>query len=107
MFSMNYQPPMLDEPIPTVWDLQGINAVISKGVVQSLQLTFYCYASIDAIGIKPPLDSKGYNVTSDQLAAFFADNNMIPGQLQQLGYGLAASIKDTGDASFFANASLV
>lgn len=98
---MNYQPKVLDAPIPTVWDLVVCNLNMQKGIVTGGIMTFNCYASAADIGVKNVIESRSYSFTADQAAAFQQGANLQPEQMASWGYAFAQAL-DT----FFAGATL-
>ncbi len=125
----SYQPPVLDTPISVVWDLHSFNVILQNGAIQGGSMEFRCYPSKTSIGMKPALDVKTYSFYAADILAFQKANNLQPGAIAAMAYGLAQSIQDVvvapavpavldGDgnvvtpavpavmASFFANATL-
>jgi hypothetical protein len=94
-FQLTFQPPQLDSPITTVWDLAMFNVTLQGGILISGRMTFYCYSSAQNIGNSSKiLASKSYDLTAAQILAFQQANKLQPGQIAQFAYGLAQSIQD-------------
>lgn len=95
MFSMNFQPDILDSSVQTIWDLAEFNVVLQNGILQSGRMTFNCYSSSQNIGNNEKiLSQKAYILTAAQIAAFQAANNLQPKQIAVFAYMLAQFIQD-------------
>lgn len=94
-FSMTFQPPQLDSPITTVWDLAQFNVALQGGILQSGMMVLNCYSSEDNIGNNAKiLFQKSYALNAAGISNFQSANNLQPGQIAQFAYGLAQSIQD-------------
>jgi hypothetical protein len=99
MFQMTYQPPTYDSAISTVWDLAQFNVVLQAGIVQSGMMVYNCYTSTANVGNNTKiLAQKSYILTAAEVSAFQAANNIAPGQVAALAYGLAKAIQDCSAA---------
>lgn len=95
VFTMTYQPVVLDAPTTTYWDLAQFNVALQQGVLQSGRMVFQCYTSEANIGNGAKvLDQKSYDLTAAEITAFQQANNLQPGQIAAFAYGLAQTIKD-------------
>jgi hypothetical protein len=99
MFQMSYQPPAYDSAITTIWDLAQFNVSLIGGIVQSGMMVFNCYSSSANVGNNTKiLSQKSYTLTAAEVSAFQAANNIAPGQVAALAYGLAKAIQDCAAA---------